>query len=633
MNETILHQTFYFRLLFKRLLIVLALFTVCRALFYVFNKGVFADSTLSEIIAAFIYGIRFDVSAIIYYNFLFIFLHLIPIPFRDDRLYRLMTKIVFHLSNVFMMLVSVIDIEYFKYSKKRTTYDVFGMSSDWSQLFLQYLRDFWYLVLILIGLIIIIELLYRKTERRSNKVRIKYLFQSALLIIFGAAFIIGARGGFQLKPIKMSDAALDVNPQNISLVLNTPFTILRTYGRKGLTEVRYMSDDEAAMLVPIHKRKHSDGTFKKMNVVIIIVESLSREFVGRLNRYPGYTPFIDSLSYQGLICTNAYANGTRSMEAVPAILASIPNLMDDSYIFSVYQSNAINSIGSILRDRGYSTSFFHGGTNGTMGFDSFIKLAGFEKYYGRAEYNNEYDYDGYWGIPDEEFLQYTAMKLNETPEPFCATIFTLSSHHPYSLPPKHANDFKGGTMPIQRTIMYTDYSLRKFFKTASSLNWYDNTLFVITGDHTPAETEHPFYRSQVGMYALPIIFFHPGSDLLGTFESVVQQIDIMPSILDYLHYDREYIAFGNSIFDTSTKRFVYNFLDSYQIFSNEYALSFNGETSTGVIKYGPDSMSVINLINSHPEVNNRLEKQVKGMIQIYNHALIHNEMTMKYSRN
>jgi len=395
-----------------------------------------------------------------------------------------------------------------------------------------------------------------------------------------------------------------------------------------------MSGDEANKYAPVYHKNREGNRFSKLNVVIIIVESLSREFVGKLNSFPGYTPFLDSLSSEGLLCTNAFANGTRSMEAVPAILASIPNLMDDSYIFSVYQGNTINSIGSILRNCGYQTSFFHGGTNGTMGFDSFIKLSGIEQYYGRTEYNNENDYDGFWGIPDEEFLQFTARKLNEISSPFCATIFTLSSHHPYSMPSKHKNDFQGGTLPIHRTIMYTDYSLRKFFETTSTMSWYKNTLFVITGDHTPAETEHPYYRTKVGLYALPIIFFQPNSNLRGEYNSITEHIDIMPSILDYIHYDDEYAAFGKSIFDTTLTHYSTNYVnDFYQILDNEYVLQFTADNKSRLYDYHVDTTLSRNLIDSKPDVGLRLEKHLKALIQNYNYTLIHNALTVPANKN
>jgi phosphoglycerol transferase MdoB-like AlkP superfamily enzyme len=395
-----------------------------------------------------------------------------------------------------------------------------------------------------------------------------------------------------------------------------------------------MSDNEVEKIVAIRHEHHYPGQFQKKNVVIIIVESLSREFMGKLNPFPGFTPFLDSLSEHSLLCTNAFANGTRSMEALPAILASIPNLMDDSYIFSVYQANQINSIGSILRTEGYSTSFFHGGTNGTMGFDSFIKMAGFDEYYGRREYNNDNDYDGMWGIYDEEYLQYVARTLQGKTMPFCAAIFTLSSHHPYNVPPKHANDFQVGTLPIHRSIRYTDYALKQFFQTASNMPWYKNTVFVITGDHTPAEVQHPFYQTRVGLYALPIIIFEPNSSLKGFYPGVVQHIDIMPSILDYLHYSDPYIAFGKSIFDTTRERFSMNLLnDVYQLVGDTYVLQYSDDKHERLFDYRSDTLLTLNLVNEQSVEKTRMTHYLEAFIQTYDRALTRNEMVVERLSN
>ncbi len=135
---------------------------------------------------------------------------------------------------------------------------------------------------------------------------------------------------------------------------------------------------------------------------------------------------------QGLTFTNAFANGKRSIEALPSILSSLPAIMDNAFVTSLYSSNPIESLAAILKNKGYQTSFFHGGKNGTMGFDNFTKLVGIDAYFGLNEYPNEEDYDGNWGIYDEPYLQYFCNQISLMKEPFFTSVFTLSSHHPYS---------------------------------------------------------------------------------------------------------------------------------------------------------------------------------------------------------
>jgi phosphoglycerol transferase MdoB-like AlkP superfamily enzyme len=262
-----------------------------------------------------------------------------------------------------------------------------------------------------------------------------------------------------------------------------------------------------------------------------------------------------------------------------------------------------------------------------MGFDKFAKKAGFAAYYGRKEYNNEKDYDGKWGIWDEKFLQYIDQKLNTFKQPFLASIFTLSSHHPYSIPPQYAGLFRKGNLPIQQAVMYADFSLRKFFKTAATMPWYKNTLFVISADHT-SEAWLPQYQTRVGEFRIPILFFKPGSNLVGIKDKVVQQTDILPSVLDYLHFKGKFISFGNSVFDSTATRFNVTFLnDSYQIVQGDYAMHYDGKSIRALYNYKKDPLLKTNLMDTYRGKTKEMETVLKAVIQQYNNRMINNKLT------
>jgi phosphoglycerol transferase MdoB-like AlkP superfamily enzyme len=361
---------------------------------------------------------------------------------------------------------------------------------------------------------------------------------------------------------------------------------------------------------------------------------MSAEHTGVFNKdiknpvYQGFTPFLDSLIGQSL-AFKGFANGKQTIEGVPSVLTGLPNLMLGDFITSHFGSNKINSLASLLSQRGYSTSFFHGGKNGTMGFDDFTKAAGFASYYGLKEYNNEADFDGKWGIWDEKFLQFTAKKLNTFKQPFFASIFTLSSHHPYSIPPQYKGLFRKGNLPIQQAVMYSDFAIRKFFKTASKMPWYKNTLFVISADHT-SEAWLPQYRNRVGEFQIPILFFKPGSDLKGIKDKVVQQTDILPSVLDYLHYKGKFVAFGHSVFDSTASRFNVTFLnDSYQIIRGDYAMQSDGKSIRALYNYKNDPLLKLNLMQKEPIKSKEMETFLKAVIQQYNNRMINNKLTVK----
>ena len=448
-----------------------------------------------------------------------------------------------------------------------------------------------------------------------------------ILGTFSGLAVIAARGGLQLKPIAVITAAQYAHAREVPIVLNTPFSILRTLGKKDLQDVNYFPPEELAKRYsPLHPGKK--GEFRPLNVVVIVLESFAREFVGSLNGNEGYTPFLDSLIDKGLVFEHAFANGKNSVDAIPAVFASLPSLMKSSYIFSTYVGNQITTLPNLLKGQGYTSAFYHGGENGSMGFDVFTKMAGFDKYYGRSEYNNEADFDGNWGIFDEPFLQYVAANLNLTPQPFFAGLFTLSSHHPYNIPERYRGQFRAGPLKIQQSLGYTDFALKRFFETAAKAPWFDNTLFVITADHTP-EPETDEYQSSVGIYEIPILFYRPNGELKGKRSELFQQIDIMPTVLDMLKFPGEYFAFGRSAFDKRGPRSAINYLSGiYQYLEKDLALHSSGDDVLGLFNYKLDPFLNQDIQEADPQARNKLADELKAFVQTYNHALIHNRMVL-----
>lgn len=494
--------------------------------------------------------------------------------------------------------------------------------------------DFWYLLIVFIGLIFLMNKFYPKVPTLKNQSpnRSQNFIQSLsgkilLFIVFFALTFIGFRGGIQYKPLNILSASKYGTGKITPLVLNTSFTIIKTYGKQTIEELHWMSKEEAQRINPVIKIPSDTSEFIPRNIVLIVLEGIGKEYIGSLNSYPGYTPFLDSLIDQGLVFTNSFANGKRSIEGIPAIIAGIPGLMTDPFITSAYSSNSITTMPSLLKSKGYYSIFFHGGTNGTMGFDNFSKLSGFDRYFGRYEYNNDSDYDGTWGIYDEEFLQRSLKEISAINSPFFATIFTLSSHHPYTIPERYNNRFPAGTLPIHQSIGYTDYSLKLFFKNASSRPWFNNTLFVITSDHTSL-SEIPFYQNRVGIYSIPVIYYSPVDTLLrGKKMNATQQIDILPSIMDYINYDRPYFAFGNSAFDDKGNGMAINFIDeTYQLIQDDYTLIMGSNEKNALYNFVTDSLMKHDLNEIDKVREKNMELKLKSFLQNFNHAIIHNEM-------
>jgi arylsulfatase A-like enzyme len=627
------------RLLAKRLTILLIPYEICRIIFRIYNASYFSGMPFSKFCYYLFAGLRFDISAILITNIVFIILSLLPWGSEQSFYRKSILKMVYMLTNSVAFFFQIGDTVFFPFVYKRSTGDIFkfvslGGGDDTLSVMPTVIKDYWFMILIWFILIAFTYIMYNRAGKKNIKSSVTEQkhpvtsFTVASYIVFIGLIILGWRGGWQLKPMSTIDTIDYASPHDIPLVMNSPYSIVTTYYRPVL--------DDAAFL-PGMKKEYSTthipskGNFRRLNVVTIVMESMSKEYIGALNNlHRTYTPFLDSLISQSLVFDNAFSNGKKSVEGIPAVLASLPSWMNTAFITSPYAGDSFISIADLLDKQGYTTAFFHGGHNGSMGFDKFCEKGGFNYYYGMKEYNNNADYDGNWGIWDESFFQYFAKNLDTLHRPFYAAIFSISSHHPFSIPAKYKNRFvqKKGDIPMMKCIEYSDFSLKEFFQTISKMPWYDSTLFVITADHAGPSIDK-YYSNRLGMYEIPIIFYSPHSNLKGRSHTTMQQIDIMPSILDYLHYQQPYFSFGTSAFDTgaSVNHYAINYLnDVYQIEKNPWCLQLVDNEVKGLYNYQKDSMLRNNLINKSLKVEDTLSNILKAVEETYNYSIIHNQI-------
>lgn len=620
----------YFSQLLKRLGITLLMMSIVRIIFLVANYNAFSGIVWTDFIA----GVWVDAITIGILFIPFYGLSLIPNPWRLTKWYQLVLKGVFHFTNTILLAFNLIDVEYFKFTSKRSTSDLFtivGAGEDFSQLAGTFVVDFWWLILVFILLVILSNWLYNKTYLIKEGVAFSKIFwfkELAVFVLGTALLFIMGRGGFGYRPADMMTAATYTSAQNTPLVLNTGMTIIKTLGKESLKPMNYFDADSDKIYNPVKNGRGNHAIGKQPNVCIIILESFGDEWLGKKTGDP-YTPFLDSLIDESLYFSNAFANGRKSIEALPAIVGSIPTLMDNPYISSHHGTNQIKALPKLLRETGYSSAFFHGATNGSMKFNEFASLAGFDKYIGRYEYNNEKHADATWGILDEYFNPWTAKNIsNELTEPFLAGLFTLSSHHPYYIPAEHEDKFPEAEHDIARSIAYGDWSLRLFFEEAKKQAWYKNTVFVLCADHTPAGTEER-YTNRIGMYKIPILIFDPQKRIPIKEETdIFSHVDIMPTILDLTGYKGSYYAYGNSYFDTTDNNWALNYISgTYHYFKDDYLLNFNGSKPLKLFNYKEDFMSYRDSIKHFPNRVEEMTDEVKGIIQRYNHDMINNQMT------
>ena len=636
-----------------RLLIALLFFSLSRLLFYLFNTQFFGDMDGIDLLEAFLGGMRFDISIVIILSAPFILMNTIPVPARSGKTWQLLALVSFYITNISGFALNMIDTVYFRFTSKRMTADIFSFidagEDDMMTLIPRFLIDFKWEFLSWVFLSMIFIWISSRIRLKKKKIKhgIRYYVINTILFLLTAFIsIIGIRGGFQLRPFTIINAGEYTTAKNVSLVLNTPFTIVKSWGHIDLEEVSYFTDEETliATYQPIHhpptpnspnstnstSSTSSTSPTSPTNIVLIIMESFGTEYIGALNGEgsKGYTPYLDSIISQGF-AFKAYANGKQSIEALPAIVAGLPSLSGKPYITSAYGGNEINSMANLLKTKGYSSSFFHGGRNGTMGFEFFVGMAGFEAYYGKDEYGNDDDFDGNWGIYDDAFFDFFKGKLDVTEEPFLAAFFSLSSHHPYMVPEKYMGMFDKGTLDIHESIMYADYSLGRFMRQASHEEWFKNTLFIFTADHTSLSDDIA-YQSREGIYAVPIVFYMPGKIDPEISSDIAQHSDILPSMLGFMSYDKPFLSFGNDLFDTTACRFSVNYIDGiYQLIKDGWSLLYDGKDVIGLYALDKPVNSRENEMYSNSDIADELVNFLKAIIQQYNHRLINNQLIIR----
>lgn len=589
-----------------------------RLIFVFDNWETFNYLTLSDLLRLCKGGLMFDTAAIAYANILYILLVFFPFHLKEKNGYYKFVKILFVVVNMLMLAVNLIDTGYFPFSKQRLTVSVFSQFSNENNLagilIIETLRS-WYLLLAFVVMSWGLWKLYR-TPSHSGKRSGYYLMSFVCLAIFSFASICGMRGGIgkSIRPITIGNATeFTKRPAEAAVVLNSPFSFLRTFGDEPFVVPSYFTDRDQmlALYSPLHLPT-GDEVFKPMNVIQIMLESNSMEYYGR-----GMTPFLDSLMAESFTSDDTFANGTVSIDAMSSILSSIPR-MGESFMLTTSALNQLTSAaGELGKHKGYHTAFFHGAQEKSMGFKAYSFAVGYKEYYSRENYGNDADFDGHWSIWDEEFLQYSAEKIKTFSEPFAATVFTATSHHPYIIPDKYMDIYEEGALPIHKCIAYTDMSVRRFFEAISSEPWYDNTLFVLCADHTNI-VEIPEYGTDAGRYRVPIMFYVPDGSLKKKVSGIMQQIDVMPTILGLLGYDRPYVAFGNDLTKTAEeKRFAINCNNGiYQLFKDGYLLQFDGEKPIALYEYTSDKMLANNLLGT-VECQEQMLQLLKSIVQQY----------------
>jgi hypothetical protein len=582
-------------LLLRRLLLALALYSVVRVVFLLAHPELVAESAVSAVASAFGRGLRFDLSALAYTNLPFILLSLAPAAWQMRRGYQAVLGTVFVVTNSAAMILMTGDIVYFDFTGSRLTFDLLDMKAEATNQLDQLLLNYAPFTALALGLCAALIVLYPRRGPRPI-VRRRWWAATASGLAIVALTIVAARGGLQKKVLKPLHAFVGGEHGTGILALNSMFTLIQSPLTQMIEPVKFFPTDAAAEAVLAAPFGMPARPATPQNVVVIILESFGTEFWGAAGSTQGLTPFLDSLVPRGRFFANNFANGRRSIDALPSILLGMPLLMSRSIALSPYQGNQWIGLGHLMRDAGYHTSMFHGAPKGTMYFDAIAQMAGVEDFHSLERYPaalQERDFDGHWGLFDEPFLQHFATTLTTLPTPFFSTVFTISTHQPFRVPARYLDSLPAGTAEIHRSVRYVDQSLGRFFATARQQPWYDNTLFIITGDHTASERA-PAYDTFLGQYMVPLLLFHPTKPLPAVDpERITQHVDILPTVLDYVGVvPGEMPRFGRSIFSSAPGEAILQSNGTYWLVRQDGVIQRDAEGRETAFPYaGPQTLA------------------------------------------
>ena len=609
-------------------------------MFVYFNNDLVHVKSIYQMAELCYYGLRFDNVAIVYSNIIFILMSIIPWKKTTHPLYQKVVFWIYWLCNGFFLSLNFIDFAYYRFNQNRLMnnfLEVIEFESNKIDLLLHFIWVYLHLIILFFAMLYLLALAYKKLKIYPIIIENYWRYGlSSFVLFFGsiALFVLGARGGDfkkSTRPITLIDAMDNVRtPQQADVVLSSAFTLLKTLGQDNFNKSknRFTNLEIEKELNTIKEYPPSGRFEKKPNIVIFILESMGREYWGALNEtydipnYKGYTPFLDSLARHSLIFPNGFATSRKSIHGMPSILAGIPSF-ETSYASSLYSRQKVGSVVSVAKELDYQTSFFHGAANGSMGLLGFSNILGFDNYYGRTEFNNDLEFDGSWGIWDEPFLGYVKSVLDQQRTPFLSSVFTITSHEPYVIPKDYEGKFDKGYLPMHQCVGYTDHALRKFFEASKTSDWFENTIFIFTADHSN-QTHFPFYEKTVNRFANPLMIFKSNSELKGVDMKLASHLDIFPTVADLIDYPKPFKSWGRSLVSNQNHEpFVINYFSggSYFMMNENLICVHNGNNAIGFYNVKDKNMEN-NLIRNKTQEMIDLENKCSMFLEDYFESLM-----------
>lgn len=626
----------------KAIALLLSVFTLMRFFFYFTYFQSFSGLPISEIALSFLIGLRFDLASSMMISGLFLLLLNLPGKFKLNKTYRIIVVSIFFLVFIAALLISLGDIYYYQFSKRRISYEIFNLMKSIPELWTIVLKDFLIQLIFASAFILLLgfvwfKLLLRKTKGSHQGIANDIIY----FILTIAVIVLSIRGGFQLKPLRESYAFRNDNISLGHLSLNAVFTTIRTLNRGDLRQYNFYPFSESKETVRellkadnevylnneytlMRQRTMGHNGQNKMNVVIFVMESWSGGLIDGKN-VENSTPNFRELVKKGIHYTNFYASGQRTIQGIQAIVSSIPNVAYDDILGSPIEQNKLRPLGNILKEYDYKTIFIHGARSGSMGFEAFSKLSGFDTYISKDDFDlNEVRDDGTWGIFDHYVFDRANKEFLKTGKPFLGVIMSLSSHTPYTVPAEEFNYYDSTVTNYKflNSLRYSDWSLGKFFEAAQKEDYFKNTLFVIVSDHAEGTGE----KSLIELFRIPCLFYAPSFLKPSVDSTVHSQVDILPTIIDVLNLPVIHSSLGLSML-SEKEGFAY--ISSGNILGwlkGDWFLIGDQEKNISLYNIHKDIKLTSNLIGSNSSTAALMRRQMLSYLHVSTQLLRSNKI-------
>lgn len=545
------------RFFLRTLLIVLTTSMATRLVFLFMFRSEAGRTDLFSILFSLATGIRFDLAAFALVFALPLILFALPNP---PKPFRLGLWGIILLLEFFYLSLTVGDLIFYSISHRRSAAEFFAVFASF--------KDFWAFVTgsavyILLGIPVGVAPFYLLNRKPINRpmADVPWRLSLPLILVMALSAVICIRGGLQGRPLNVTHAFVagdyflgnvTLNPVFATLKLAYTGDVLpqnRVLGDLPLKRVREMVASEGETFprddYPFFRESHPAGEAIRKNVVIFIMESWSAADLGHFGNSLGATPNFDALAREGVSFTDAYALGNRSITAIPTIASSVTGMFGRPYTTSSYANNKQRGMGTIFGEAGYAAYFITGYKAGAQGFSTYMRVAGFDKIITRENLGlNPDKSDGVWGIYDHFTFERVHQILEAETKPFVAVVPSLHPHHPYKLPADYAesNYYKNiPRAPHFNALRYSDFALGKFFALARQSRYFQNTVFIITADHTYTQ------NGVLNKYRIPLLFYAPGLLKAEKRAGLASQLDILPSLIDLLKFKTGHASMGKSL--------------------------------------------------------------------------------------